>query len=199
MQKRRIYDITNVLEGVGLIEKKSKNNIRWREGGRGACLRSAQEALQREVDQCAALENELDDLLAGAALDLRALTEHADRRYAYVTYRDLRGISSLSDQTVIAVKAPPETRLEVPDPHKGLQIWLKSDKGEIEVYLSNPEGRMDSSSTSTSGSSEADALAAILPSTSSHEELSLSAGPSQGRDAVLSASIRAVAWGAYTS
>lgn len=180
VQKRRIYDITNVLEGVGLIEKKSKNNIRWREGGRGACLRSTQEALQREVDQCAALEDELDHLLAGAALDLRAITEHADRRYAYVTYRDLRGISSLSDQTVIAVKAPPETRLEVPDPHKGLQIWLKSDKGEIEVYLSNPEDRMDSSSASTSGSSEADTLAAILPSTSSHEELSLSAGPSQG-------------------
>ncbi|KAH9372575.1 hypothetical protein HPB48_016479 [Haemaphysalis longicornis] len=70
---------------------------------------------------------------------------------------------------------------------KGLQIWLKSDKGEIEVYLSNPEDRMDSSSASTSGSSEADTLAAILPSTSSHEELSLSAGPSQGRDADLSA------------
>ena len=25
VQKRRIYDITNVLEGIGLIEKKSKN------------------------------------------------------------------------------------------------------------------------------------------------------------------------------
>lgn len=38
VQKRRIYDITNVLEGVGLIEKKSKNNIRWKgagDGGRG--------------------------------------------------------------------------------------------------------------------------------------------------------------------
>ena len=27
-QKRRIYDITNVLEGIGLIEKKNKNCIR---------------------------------------------------------------------------------------------------------------------------------------------------------------------------
>jgi hypothetical protein len=32
VQKRRIYDITNVLEGIGLIEKKSKNNIQWRGG-----------------------------------------------------------------------------------------------------------------------------------------------------------------------
>jgi len=29
-QKRRIYDITNVLEGIGLIEKESKNSIRWK-------------------------------------------------------------------------------------------------------------------------------------------------------------------------
>ncbi|KAL1775818.1 transcription factor E2F5 isoform X2 [Sigmodon hispidus] len=28
-QKRRIYDITNVLEGIDLIEKKSKNSIQW--------------------------------------------------------------------------------------------------------------------------------------------------------------------------
>ena len=32
VQKRRIYDITNVLEGVGLIEKNIKNNIKWRFG-----------------------------------------------------------------------------------------------------------------------------------------------------------------------
>ena len=29
VQKRRIYDITNVLEGIGLINKVSKNHIRW--------------------------------------------------------------------------------------------------------------------------------------------------------------------------
>ncbi|KAI7747545.1 hypothetical protein M8C21_002002, partial [Ambrosia artemisiifolia] len=29
VQKRRIYDITNVLEGIGLIEKTLKNRIRW--------------------------------------------------------------------------------------------------------------------------------------------------------------------------
>ena len=29
VQKRRIYDITNVLEGIGLISKYKKNKIRW--------------------------------------------------------------------------------------------------------------------------------------------------------------------------
>ncbi|KAE9414433.1 hypothetical protein Angca_008643, partial [Angiostrongylus cantonensis] len=28
--KRRLYDITNVLEGVDLVEKVGKNSIRWK-------------------------------------------------------------------------------------------------------------------------------------------------------------------------
>lgn len=27
--KRRVYDVTNVLEGIQLIKKKSKNNVEW--------------------------------------------------------------------------------------------------------------------------------------------------------------------------
>lgn len=30
MQKRRIYDITNVLEGINIVEKISRNRIQWR-------------------------------------------------------------------------------------------------------------------------------------------------------------------------
>lgn len=49
VQKRRIYDITNVLEGIGLIEKKSKNNIQWRGG---ASADDADEvALQKELQE----------------------------------------------------------------------------------------------------------------------------------------------------
>jgi transcription factor E2F3 len=32
VQKRRIYDITNVLEGIGLIGKCGKNNVRFTAG-----------------------------------------------------------------------------------------------------------------------------------------------------------------------
>lgn len=36
--------------------------------------------------------------------------------YAYVTYQDIKQVGNLKDQTVIVVKAPTETKLEVPDP-----------------------------------------------------------------------------------
>jgi hypothetical protein len=29
VQKRRIYDITNALEGINLIERYKKNHVRW--------------------------------------------------------------------------------------------------------------------------------------------------------------------------
>lgn len=36
--------------------------------------------------------------------------------YAYVTYQDIKQLGNLRDQTVIVVKAPTDTKLEVPDP-----------------------------------------------------------------------------------
>jgi len=54
-QKRRIYDITNVLEGIGLIEKKSKNSIQWLGAGPGCNTREV-------TDQLLTLKEELVDL-----------------------------------------------------------------------------------------------------------------------------------------
>ncbi|KPP73178.1 hypothetical protein Z043_107757, partial [Scleropages formosus] len=57
-----------------------------------------------------------------------------------------RAAEVLDDQTVIAVKAPLETKLEVPDiSGESLQIYLKSTKGPIEVYLCPEEGLEDGS------------------------------------------------------
>ncbi|XP_075389507.1 transcription factor E2F3 isoform X2 [Tenrec ecaudatus] len=138
VQKRRIYDITNVLEGIHLIKKKSKNNVQWmgcslsEDGG----MLAQCQGLSKEVTELSQEEKKLDELIQSCTLDLRLLTEDSEnQRLAYVTYQDIRKISGLKDQTVVAVKAPPETRLEVPDPLESLQIHLSSTQGPIEVYL----------------------------------------------------------------
>ncbi|RLW13485.1 hypothetical protein DV515_00000368 [Chloebia gouldiae] len=54
-QKRRIYDITNVLEGIDLIEKKSKNSIQWKGVGAGCNTKEV-------IDRLRYLEAEIEDL-----------------------------------------------------------------------------------------------------------------------------------------
>ncbi|NWT59060.1 E2F2 factor, partial [Erythrocercus mccallii] len=130
VQKRRIYDITNVLEGIQLIRKKSKNHIQWMGTGifEDAAMVSKQRVLRGELAELARTERILDQLMQDCALEIQQLADNeTNQRYpffsytsslstlAYVTYQDLRAISSFQEQTVIAVKAPPETQLEVPD------------------------------------------------------------------------------------
>ena len=54
-QKRRIYDITNVLEGIGLIEKKNKNCIQWRGAVPGSNT-------QESIENLAVLKEEIEQL-----------------------------------------------------------------------------------------------------------------------------------------
>lgn len=155
VQKRRIYDITNVLEGVGLIKKKSKNNIEWRGTcytdsswrTKGAESISAQTMdLHTDIADLVAKESFLDRMIEGCRSEIKNLTEDPEvAKYAYVTYRDIRDVKHFKNRTVIAIKAPPETRLEVPDPKESIQIWLKSIRGPIDVYLC-PEEQVNAQS-----------------------------------------------------
>ncbi|XP_055770819.1 transcription factor E2F3-like, partial [Salvelinus fontinalis] len=138
VQKRRLYDITNVLEGVHLIKKKSKNNIQWMGcnlSEDGVTLTSSQ-SLSSELSDLGQEERRLDELIQSCTLDVQQMTEAShSHKFAYVTYQDIRHLRHLKDQTVIVVKAPSETKLEVPDPQEGLSVLLTSTKGPIEVFL----------------------------------------------------------------
>ncbi|XP_060906967.1 transcription factor E2F3-like [Labrus mixtus] len=138
VQKRRLYDITNVLEGIHLIKKKSKNNIQWM----GCSLLEVEGALSQrqiltaEVSALGEEEHRLEQLIQKCSLDMRHVSDlQSNQKYAYVTYQDIKQLGNLRDQTVIVVKAPTDTKLEVPDPDESLSIHLTSTKGAIEVLL----------------------------------------------------------------
>lgn len=56
--------------------------------------------------------------------DIKQLTE--DKRYGYVTYQDIRSVESFREKTVLVVKAPPETELQVPQFHVEGEVSLKT-------------------------------------------------------------------------
>nr|XP_058147068.1 transcription factor E2F6-like [Dasypus novemcinctus] len=141
VQKRRIYDITSVLDGINLIEK-SKNHIRWigydlSDAGAIPQLKK----LWEELSDLSSMEDALDELLKDCAHQLIGLTEDKENeRLAYVTFQDFRSIQSFREQMILVVKAPPESRLEVPPPREeSITVYVRSTEGPIDVYLCEGE------------------------------------------------------------
>ncbi|XP_007938434.1 transcription factor E2F4 [Orycteropus afer afer] len=145
-QKRRIYDITNVLEGIGLIEKKSKNSIQWKGVGPGCNTREIADKLielKAEIEELQQREQELDQHKVWVQQSIRNVTEDVQNScLAYVTHEDI--CRCFAGDTLLAIRAPSGTSLEVPIPEglsgqKKYQIHLKSVSGPIEVLLVNKE------------------------------------------------------------
>ena len=85
-------------------------------------LTAKQADLHTDLADLEAKENQLDDLIKNAELHLKLLNE--DKSSAYVTYQDLRSISRFANQTVMAIKAPPEAKLQVPHPSEVRIIFI---------------------------------------------------------------------------
>lgn len=146
-QKRRIYDITNVLEGIGLIEKKSKNSIQWKGVGPGCNTREIADKLidlKAELDDLDRREHELDQQRVWVQQSIKNVTDDSQNSpLAYVRHEDLCG--AFKGDTLLAIRAPTGTQLEVPIPESAIngqkkyQIRLKSSVGPIEVLLVNKD------------------------------------------------------------
>lgn len=117
VQKRRLYDITNVLEGIGMLEKKSKNQIQWSRGGssRPFCDAAELDDKLRSIQLAERLrlklkENQLNSLIVSLKEDF---SKQMDQKYAYITCQDLNGIESFKDQLLITLRVPAESKLTV--------------------------------------------------------------------------------------
>ncbi|KAJ6330545.1 hypothetical protein OIU76_009190 [Salix suchowensis] len=145
VQKRRIYDITNVLEGIGLIEKTLKNRIRWKgiDASRPGQVEGDATLLQEEIAKLTMEEHTLDDQIREMQERLRDLSEDENnQKWLFVTEEDIKSLPCFLNETLIAIKAPHGTTLEVPDPDEAVdypqrryKIILRSSMGPIDVYL----------------------------------------------------------------
>ncbi|KAM9704401.1 transcription factor E2F6 [Menidia menidia] len=139
-RRRRLYDVTNVLEGIRLLEKKSANTVQWI----GSCPASSLLGQRRSLGETESLrlvEETLDSLIKSCAKQLFDMTDHPhNATLAYVTQQDVALLPVFHQQTAIVVKAPEETRLEVPAPREdSIQVHLKGGRGPITVAVGDFE------------------------------------------------------------
>ena len=91
VQKRRIYDITNVLEGIGYIQKHTKNKIKLIDQQDESGLDEQLDSLQREMDQLNQTDRSYDDKIKAIEEELANITGNSELLdYAFITEEDVR-------------------------------------------------------------------------------------------------------------
>ncbi|KAH8357312.1 hypothetical protein KR200_000228 [Drosophila serrata] len=126
VQKRRIYDITNVLEGIGLIDKgRHCSLVRWRGGGfNNAKDQEEYEEARDRTNHLKLQEDELDKQLEYAQRNLRyVMQDPANRSYAYLTRDDL--LDLYGDDSVFTI------------PNYDEEVEIQRNQNELSVSLDN--------------------------------------------------------------
>ena len=150
VQKRRIYDITNVLEGIGLIEKKHKNRIRWIGSKTSEDYSQEIKNYEREMKELKEEEEMIDAWTQKLQESLNQLIKEPEyANLAFITQEDINSLPSLTDnpnEILLAIRAPLGSILEVPDPdlyvneNEKYQIILNSKSDPITMYMVSNEG-----------------------------------------------------------
>ncbi|XP_063359723.1 transcription factor E2F4-like [Cydia amplana] len=107
-QKRRIYDITNVLEGIGLIEKRSKNSIQWKGAGPDGNASDIGEKvmqLRRQIGRLEEHEELLDKQIHWIEQSIKNVLEDIDNEpLVYVRKNDIE--QCYEESQVLVLEAP---------------------------------------------------------------------------------------------
>ncbi|GKV17863.1 hypothetical protein SLEP1_g28318 [Rubroshorea leprosula] len=150
VQKRRIHDITNVLEGIGLIEKTSKNHIRWKGSDNMESKELGDQLtwLKAEVESLSTEECRLSEAIRKRQEHIKALEEDENyQKYSFLTEEDIMSLPCFQNQTIIAIKAPQTSYIEVPDPDEDIgfpqrqyKLTIRSSTGPIDLYLLSKYG-----------------------------------------------------------
>ena len=126
VKKRRLYDVTSVLMGIDLIEKRSRSVVAFKDpsilaafcnatgggAGDGAPMSSSARRRMGALEAESRLLDASITALRGEMDALRSDPDHA--ALAYLTRRDVSSLAMFRNSTVLALQAPPGTQIVVP-------------------------------------------------------------------------------------
>ncbi|CAD8186754.1 unnamed protein product [Paramecium octaurelia] len=150
VQKRRMYDITNVLEGIGFIEKISKNKIKWVGATDDPHLEKELQQIKEELEQLQNEEKTYDFYIEHLQKNLqeKIQTDPDIAKYTYLTQEDFKELLQTQQiehkgETLFIITAPKGTLVETvldDNPEFPYQVYLNSSKvrcqnNEIQVYI----------------------------------------------------------------
>lgn len=133
-QKRRIYDVTNVLEGIGLIEKHGKNSVKWRGDSLAPDPRDVTRrtrVLKHERSRLLEYEALIDrrlQIISQSAQNTR--TDETLASFAYVTSEDLLDVFGTRSVSLAVRKPPTVTVVEAEE-----KLTLTSERLPLDVRL----------------------------------------------------------------
>jgi len=142
VKKRRIYDITNVLQGIGFIEKNGKNEINWIKGykdhkGDSNSLPSNYitnyNNLKIELENLKKENQEIEEKLNKFKEEFNLLSVKLDfSKYGYITFDDISNLSKNDGLDFIIVKAGKGTVINVIDDEESKRAYSK-----IKIQMEN--------------------------------------------------------------
>lgn len=145
VQKRRIYDITNVLEGIGYVEKLHKNKIKWVGSTEDPQMEKDIEEMRGRLEDLQVKEKRVDNYIESINRKIKEefLQNESEKEYNYLTYEDCKKLTERihkdSTDSLLIITAPKGTTIEVPAQQKDVeypyQLLMNSGQGEISVYL----------------------------------------------------------------
>ena len=133
--KRRIYDITNVLQGIGYIEKKGKNEISWIKNFTDQNQNNSNisdsyisncNKLKLEYEDLKKEDKENDDKLNKYREEFNLLSGRKDfHKYGYITFKDIKNLSNDDNLDFIIIKASKGTVINVIDDEESKKAYTK--------------------------------------------------------------------------